>query len=123
MNKKTTVNWLERIAITIGFLTIVALLITGYRMVRDAYYTPSEAKEDSAYTSAEAYVPPPKPSNSTSSYKSINTTPPKIYTIKAGDNLSTIASNYNVALSKLAEVNNIFDHNTIFMGEILKIPN
>ncbi len=44
------------------------------------------------------------------------------YTVKSGDTLNSIASNFNVSVDDLASVNNIADVNSISVGEVLAIP-
>lgn len=46
-----------------------------------------------------------------------------IYTIRAGDTLSNIASNYNLTYEQLASINGITDPNNISVGQNLFIPN
>lgn len=47
----------------------------------------------------------------------------KVYIIKSGDKLSTIAKKYNISIEQLAKLNNIKDINKIFVGNKLIIPN
>ena len=43
------------------------------------------------------------------------------YTVKAGDNLSSIAAKYNTTVEKLASINNISNTNLISIGQVLKL--
>ena len=43
------------------------------------------------------------------------------YTVKAGDNLSSIAAKYNTTVEKLASINNIINPNIINIGQVLKL--
>lgn len=45
------------------------------------------------------------------------------YTIKEGDNLETIAKNFEVSKEDIIKENNIEDENTIYIGKHLTIPN
>lgn len=45
------------------------------------------------------------------------------YTVKSGDTLSAIASNYGTTYQKLAEYNGISNPNKITVGQVIKIPN
>ena len=47
----------------------------------------------------------------------------RIYTVKSGDTLSSIASKYGTTYKKLAEYNNIINPNLIRVGQNIKIPN
>ncbi|HVN15073.1 MAG TPA: GH25 family lysozyme [Anaerolineales bacterium] len=44
------------------------------------------------------------------------------YTIKAGDNLTAIATKYGVTLDALIKLNNITNPNSISVGQVLQIP-
>lgn len=44
------------------------------------------------------------------------------YTVKAGDTLFDIARAYGIPLEELARVNRISDPNSIFVDEVLQIP-
>lgn len=44
------------------------------------------------------------------------------YTVKRGDNLTSIAANYGISVSELASANQISNPNVIFSGQVLKIP-
>jgi LysM repeat protein len=44
------------------------------------------------------------------------------YTVQRGDTLSRIARNYGVTLTALAQVNNIYNVNLIYVGQVLRIP-
>lgn len=46
---------------------------------------------------------------------------PKIYTVKKGDNLSSIAKKYNTTVNKLVRLNNIKKPNLIYPGQKIKI--
>ena len=46
-----------------------------------------------------------------------------IYTVRAGDTLSNIASNYNLTYEQLSAINGITDPNNISVGQNLFIPN
>ena len=46
----------------------------------------------------------------------------KTYTVVAGDSLGSIAAKYGVTVSALQTLNNITDPNTIYVGQVLKIP-
>ncbi|SJZ74663.1 L,D-transpeptidase family protein [Selenihalanaerobacter shriftii] len=45
-----------------------------------------------------------------------------IYTVKSGDTLYKISTNYNISISQLVELNQIKDPNMIYPGQKLKIP-
>ena len=45
-----------------------------------------------------------------------------IYTVKKGDTLSQIALNNNTTVANIANLNNIYNPNLIFIGQQLKIP-
>ena len=45
-----------------------------------------------------------------------------IYTVKAGDTLSKIASAYNTTVRKIADENKITNPNLIIVGQVLRIP-
>ena len=45
-----------------------------------------------------------------------------VYTVKAGDTLSGIASKYKTTYQKLAEYNGINDPNVIYAGQKIRIP-
>ena len=47
----------------------------------------------------------------------------RVYTVKSGDTLSSIASKYGTTYKKLAEYNNISNPNLIRVGQNIKIPN
>lgn len=49
-------------------------------------------------------------------------TPMKTYTVKAGDNLSTIAVRYHTTVNELVRLNNIKNPNLIYPGQVLKLP-
>jgi LysM repeat protein len=44
------------------------------------------------------------------------------YTVRAGDNLSTIAAQYGVSVDALAQANGITNRNLLFSGQVLAIP-
>ena len=44
------------------------------------------------------------------------------YTVKKGDNLSSIASTYKVSVSRLMSVNNIKNSNSLKIGQVISIP-
>lgn len=44
------------------------------------------------------------------------------YTVKAGENLWTIAQNYQVSLSDLSKINNLENEEKLSIGQIIKIP-
>lgn len=44
------------------------------------------------------------------------------YTIKPGDNLSTLAAKYGTTVDMLVKLNNIADKNKIYAGKTLLIP-
>lgn len=44
------------------------------------------------------------------------------YTVQRGDTLSVIADKYNTTVAKLAAYNGIADPNSIYAGQIIKIP-
>ena len=44
------------------------------------------------------------------------------YTVQNGDNLTAIASRYNVSVDALAKANGIVNVNNIFAGQVLKLP-
>lgn len=46
----------------------------------------------------------------------------KIYIVKRGDNLSTIAKTYNTTISELVRINNIANPNLIYVGQKIKLP-
>jgi lysozyme family protein len=46
----------------------------------------------------------------------------KTYVVKSGDNLSEIAEKFNTTVAELVKLNNIADKNTIYPGQILKLP-
>ena len=48
--------------------------------------------------------------------------PPKTYTIKKGDTLTSIADKFDVNINKLAELNNIRDAEAIKVGQVIIIP-
>lgn len=45
------------------------------------------------------------------------------YTVKSGDTLSAIASQYGMNYSQLAQINNIANPNRIYVGQVLRINN
>lgn len=49
-------------------------------------------------------------------------TPTTTYTVQRGDTLSRIAQRYGVTVTSLAQVNNIYNVNLIYAGQVLKIP-
>ena len=46
-----------------------------------------------------------------------------LYTIKRGDTLSEIATEYNTSVNELANINNISNPNLIYAGNTIRIPN
>ena len=47
--------------------------------------------------------------------------PPGVYTVRSGDNLSTIAKRFNISVTRLKQ-NNALSKNTVYTGQILKVP-
>jgi GH24 family phage-related lysozyme (muramidase) len=45
------------------------------------------------------------------------------YTVKAGDNLTAIASKYHTTVDRIAKLNQIVNPNKIYAGQVLKVPN
>ena len=45
------------------------------------------------------------------------------YIVQPGDSLFNIAARFNVGISDLATLNHIYDVNTIYVGEVLLLPN
>src|SRR5215831_14007364 len=45
------------------------------------------------------------------------------YVVQPGDTLFSIALRFNVGISDLATLNHIYDVNTIYVGEVLQLPN
>lgn len=56
-----------------------------------------------------------------SAKKKVTSKSPASYTVKTGDNLSTIAKRYGTTVQKIAKANNIKDVNKIRVGQKLKI--
>lgn len=83
--------------------------------------TPTTTKEKQS-TPTPAHSSPQKTESNPQS-KPKPAPEPKKYTIKSGDNLSKIATEFDTTVAKLAELNNIADHNAISVGQILTIPN
>jgi lysozyme len=48
--------------------------------------------------------------------------PTVTYTVQRGDTLSRIARTYGVSVTALAQVNNIYNVNLIYVGQVLRIP-
>ncbi|MCG9855916.1 LysM peptidoglycan-binding domain-containing protein, partial [Staphylococcus argenteus] len=44
------------------------------------------------------------------------------YTVKSGDTLSGIATNFKTTVAKLQSLNNIANPNLIQVGQVLKVP-
>lgn len=59
--------------------------------------------------------------NSSSSSSSTATTTAGMYTVKAGDTLSAIASRYSTSSSTLASLNSLSNPNLIYVGQVLKV--
>lgn len=65
-------------------------------------------------------VTAPTSSNSTNSNQKSNTTA-KTYTVKSGDTLSGIASQFNTTYTKLAQINQLNNPNQIYVGQVLQL--
>jgi murein DD-endopeptidase MepM/ murein hydrolase activator NlpD len=65
---------------------------------------------------------PSLPALATESNSLINKAPKKIYTVKIGDTISSIASQYGISREELMEANNLKNPNLIFVAQELKIP-
>jgi lysozyme len=46
----------------------------------------------------------------------------KSYTVKMGDTLSAIATQFGTTVSRLVELNSIQDANLLYIGQVLKLP-
>ena len=44
------------------------------------------------------------------------------YVVQPGDSLFSIAARFNVSLSELATINGIYDVNTVYVGQVLRLP-
>jgi murein DD-endopeptidase MepM/ murein hydrolase activator NlpD len=65
---------------------------------------------------------PSLPALETEAKPLVNKAPKKIYTVKIGDTISSIASQYGISRDKLLEANNLKNPNLIFVSQELKIP-
>jgi LysM repeat protein len=63
-----------------------------------------------------------KPSTSNNAGTSATSSGEIVYTVKSGDNLSTIAAKYGTTYQTLAKYNNISNPNIISVGQKIKIP-
>lgn len=60
--------------------------------------------------------------NNSSDYLGDNSCGKILYTVKRGDTLSALALKYKSSVSSIAKINNIYNPNLIYVGQLLRIP-
>jgi LysM repeat protein len=94
--------------------SLLAVLLTAGCNVRGDSDKPTVTPDDVFVIVTRTPGTPPKP-----------TPTPEIvneYVVQAGDSLLGIALQFGVTLDELQEANDISDPNSIFVGQVLKIP-
>lgn len=59
---------------------------------------------------------------SSSNYLGDNSCGKILYTVKRGDTLSALALKYKSSVSSIAKINNIYNPNLIYIGQVIRIP-
>lgn len=112
--------------------TAMALLLL---LLRVGYAQEGEATPEPTVTPTPSVLPTPTTTNFfllTQPYTSTNVTgtaglnvvatPPQIHIVRAGDTLARIASEYNVSLELIVELNRLTDPNRLEIGQSVLIP-
>jgi LysM repeat protein len=78
---------------------------------------------DSSQTPKTEEVKTEEPKTESPKDEAATTPSTKEYTVADGDVLGAIASKFNTTVTKIMELNNITDENSLQIGQTLKVPN